>query len=245
MKHKGSNIKNTYLRYTGGETKEEKRMSIKKKLGLGVASAALGLSLIGGGTWAAFNDIKTTNATFAAGTLSLGVSPATDVFDIDELAPGDYMTRNFDIINQGSIEIKQVLMGISYVVKNAAGDTITGNDAEDFANQFKVNFLTNDGSPVRGGSLLGQGVPYDNKTLKQLKDSQTWDITNAFHGLGLLDPNDRKLAVSDSDTMRMKITFENKTEKDANGLYLQNKYQGWTIVPTLTLEAVQRDGMQR
>ncbi|MCL6570669.1 MAG: M73 family metallopeptidase, partial [Bacillus sp. (in: Bacteria)] len=32
-------------------------MSIKRKLGMGAASAALGLSLIGGGTWAAFNDM--------------------------------------------------------------------------------------------------------------------------------------------------------------------------------------------
>ncbi|WP_267490480.1 TasA family protein [Bacillus licheniformis] len=30
-------------------------MGTKKKLGLGVASAALGLALVGGGTWAAFN----------------------------------------------------------------------------------------------------------------------------------------------------------------------------------------------
>ena len=33
-------------------------MSIKKKLGLGVASAALGLSLIGSGTYAYFSDYK-------------------------------------------------------------------------------------------------------------------------------------------------------------------------------------------
>ena len=48
-------------------------MGIKKKLGLGVASAALGLSLIGGGTWAAFNDAATINNHFAAGTLDLEV----------------------------------------------------------------------------------------------------------------------------------------------------------------------------
>ncbi len=46
-------------------------MGTKKKLGLGVASAALGLALVGGGTWAAFNDIETTQATYAAGTLDL------------------------------------------------------------------------------------------------------------------------------------------------------------------------------
>ncbi|MCU5397508.1 CalY family protein, partial [Bacillus toyonensis] len=31
-------------------------MSLKKKLGVGVVSAALGLSLIGGGTYAYFSD---------------------------------------------------------------------------------------------------------------------------------------------------------------------------------------------
>ena len=50
-------------------------MGTKKKLGLGVASAALGLALVGGGTWAAFNDIETTQATYAAGTLDLNQSP--------------------------------------------------------------------------------------------------------------------------------------------------------------------------
>lgn len=46
-------------------------MGMKKKLSLGVASAALGLALVGGGTWAAFNDIKSKDATFASGTLDL------------------------------------------------------------------------------------------------------------------------------------------------------------------------------
>ncbi|PRX64062.1 putative ribosomally synthesized peptide with SipW-like signal peptide [Bacillus sp. V-88] len=45
-------------------------MSIKQKLGLGVASAALGLALVGGGTYAYFSDSVTTNNTFAAGTKS-------------------------------------------------------------------------------------------------------------------------------------------------------------------------------
>lgn len=38
-------------------------------------TAALGLSLIGGGTFAYFSDSETTNNTFAAGTLDLAVEP--------------------------------------------------------------------------------------------------------------------------------------------------------------------------
>ncbi|PHD39103.1 cell division protein FtsN, partial [Bacillus toyonensis] len=46
-------------------------MSLKKKLGVGVVSAALGLSLIGGGTYAYFSDQVVTNNSFAVGTLDL------------------------------------------------------------------------------------------------------------------------------------------------------------------------------
>ncbi|MGD6802215.1 TasA family protein [Rossellomorea vietnamensis] len=47
-------------------------MSIKKKLGLGVASLAMGAALVGGGTFAYFNDTESsTGNTFAAGTIDL------------------------------------------------------------------------------------------------------------------------------------------------------------------------------
>ena len=215
-------------------------MSIKKKLGMGVLTAALGLSLVGGGTFAAFNDIERIQNTFAAGTLDLSVNPTT-VFDIDNLAPGDWMTRDFAIINGGSIEIKEVLMGTSYKVYDKDGVEVSGLDAQDFASQFKVIFLMNDGQPVGGG--WGGGV-FQNKNLHQLTNMNE-DITDAFWGIGLISRTDRKLAVGDTDNMRMKIEFENRTAKDGEGLYLQNKYQGWTIEPSFKLEAVQRDGQQR
>ncbi|HLR61590.1 MAG TPA: TasA family protein, partial [Lentibacillus sp.] len=43
-------------------------MGIKKQMGMGIMSAALGLSLIGGGTYAYFSDSEQTQNTFAAGT---------------------------------------------------------------------------------------------------------------------------------------------------------------------------------
>lgn len=49
-------------------------MSIKKKVGLSLASEALGLSLIGGGTYAFFSDKAETTSTFAAGTLDLNAN---------------------------------------------------------------------------------------------------------------------------------------------------------------------------
>ena len=65
----------------------------EKKLGMGVASAALGLSLIGGGTFAFFSDKEVSNNTFAAGTLDLTLNPKTLV-DIKDLKPGILLRRS-------------------------------------------------------------------------------------------------------------------------------------------------------
>ncbi len=87
-------------------------MGLKKKLGLGMATAALGLSLVGGGTFAYFNDTATVNNQFAAGTLNLDVNkdPESAVnFDLRNLKPGDNATRYFVLSNGGSLAIKDVL----------------------------------------------------------------------------------------------------------------------------------------
>ena len=48
-------------------------MSIKKKLAMGIATGALAVSMIGGGTYAYFNDVEANNSNFAAGTLDINV----------------------------------------------------------------------------------------------------------------------------------------------------------------------------
>lgn len=75
-------------------------MTVKKQLGMGVATAALGLTLIGGGTYAFFSDSVTTNNTFAAGTLDLTAEP-TEVINVDNIKPGDSMIRDFELGNDG------------------------------------------------------------------------------------------------------------------------------------------------
>src|SRR6476619_4369804 len=101
-------------------------MGIKKKLGMGVASAALGLSLIGGGTFAYFSDKELSNNTFAAGTLDLSVDPTT-IIDFDNIKPGDKMTRDFKLVNNGSLDIKTVKLLTNYNVIDSKGD-----NSEDF-----------------------------------------------------------------------------------------------------------------
>lgn len=124
-------------------------MSIKKKLGLGVASAALGLSLVGGGTWAAFNDTAKINNHFAMGTLDLTVGHvnAAANFDLGNMKPGDSVLRVFKLQNAGSLAIKEVLLNTT------ADSFIDGNDGAqsgkraallDFLSQFEINVFNVD-----------------------------------------------------------------------------------------------------
>jgi spore coat-associated protein N len=113
-------------------------VSIKKKFGLGLASAALGLSLIGGGTYAFFSDTEVTHNTFAAGTLDLSVDPGV-IVNINNIKPGDTMVRDFKLANKGSLKIKDVKLKTDYTVTDVKGN----NGAADFGKHIMVRFLWN------------------------------------------------------------------------------------------------------
>lgn len=105
-------------------------MDIRKRLGMGLMSAAVGLALVGGGTFAYFSDSVTTNNTFAAGTIDLAVEP-TEIINIDNLKPGDTMIRDFELQNNGTLDMKKVLLDTDY-----SGD-------EALAEHIQVAFLYN------------------------------------------------------------------------------------------------------
>ena len=130
-------------------------MNIKKKLGLSVASAALGFALIGGGTFAYFSDEEITNNSFAAGTLDLSVDPMA-IINLDNLKPGDSMVREFSLSNDGSIKIENVFLETDYTVTDE-GD----NNTDDFGKHIQVNFLWNWGQ---------ESEPIFETTLYELKE---------------------------------------------------------------------------
>lgn len=144
-------------------------MSIKKRLGLGAMSAVMGLSLIGTGTWAAFNDVEKVSATVGAGELNLALGKYQDKsykFLLSNLKPGDNMTREVVLKNDGSLAIKDVLMAIElvnftdYVPSEgepgySAGARANGEKAAlSYLDQFKV-------SVVKVGSEGGGIYPLD------------------------------------------------------------------------------------
>jgi spore coat-associated protein N len=112
-------------------------MGFKKKLGMGIMAGIMGVSLIGGGTYAYFSDSVVTDNTFAAGTLDLSVQPTT-IINIENIAPGDTMTRTFELHNEGTLDIKDVTLNTTYTVVDAKGD-----NTEDFAKNIEVEFLYN------------------------------------------------------------------------------------------------------
>lgn len=122
-------------------------MSIKRKLGLGVASAVLGLSLIGGGTYAYFSDTEVNNSSFAAGTLNinvLGKDTENAIIDIGNIKPGDKMLRTFTLNNVGSLDVSKVYLTSKYTV--VGGEN---NEGDDFGQHIKVTFMSNDGEVTK------------------------------------------------------------------------------------------------
>ncbi|WP_059170868.1 TasA family protein [Bacillus sp. FJAT-27445] len=123
-------------------------MSIKKKLGLGMASAALGLSLIGGGTFAYFSDEATVHNSIAAGTLKFNVGTVAGHdfnFDLSNFRPGDSVQRAFKLTNTGSLAIEKVLMKVvDASVKKADNTAADAALTEKFLKSLTLNaFIQN------------------------------------------------------------------------------------------------------
>ena len=136
-------------------------MSFTKKVSQGVMSAALGLSLMGGGTFAYFSDTVETQNTFAAGVLDLNLNPST-VVNIDNIKPGDEIYREFTLENNGTLDIGRVLLSTHYSVEDAKAD-----NSDDLAKHIKVTIMYNTSSATN---------PIVETTLYDLK-SQNPDLT--------------------------------------------------------------------
>lgn len=196
-------------------------MSIKKKLGLGLASAALGISLIGGGTYAYFSDTAVSSPnTFAAGTLDLAVNPEV-MFTINNMKPGDKMLRQFTLSNSGSLAIDKVTL-------NTEVFNETGSD--DLKNHLVVKFIENEGQLPPGENFdqwddqTGYQVITE-KTLAELEGITAEDLAEEL-GMGQdgISPNGGK------DYLTAMIVFED--DGDQNHLQGASLSFKWTFTGT-------------
>ena len=195
-------------------------MNLKKKLAMGIVTGAMAVSLIGGGTYAYFNDVETTNNTFAAGTLDLAVNPTT-IIDVNNLKPGDWMNRTFELVNNGSLDISQVLLSTDYTVK----DRGIAN-TEDFGEHIRVNFMLNTDKP---------DAPIIWTTLADLKTMTPDAVADRYF------PNWREdggLISGDSDFLYVQFQFVDNDDD-------QNQFQGDSLKLNWTFDAKQTAGSER
>jgi spore coat-associated protein N len=198
------------------------KMSLKKKLGLGVASAALGLSLVGGGTYAYFSDTAQANATFAAGTLDISANPTT-IIDVNNIKPGDTMLRSFQLVNSGSLDVATIDLLTDYTVNDA-----NGNNNDDLGKHIRVNFLINADkidAPIFSTTL------YDLKTMSpDVIAGNFWSGWFAEHG--------GNLAAGTTDTLYVQYEFVENGQD-------QNRFQGDSLSLKWTFEGKQGAGVAR
>lgn len=190
-------------------------MNLKAKLGSGIIAGVLGLSLIGGGTYAYFSDQVTTHNTFAAGTLDLSVEPEV-VVEVENMKPGDSVIRDFELQNNGTLNIQTVSLDTNYTVIDAAGD-----NTEDFGEHIQVSFLYN-------ASQMNE-VVYET-TLAKLKDMKPEAITDKVFDEVLKNGG---LEVGESHDLVVVFEFVDNGED-------QNEFQGdqleleWTFIAEQT-----------
>ncbi|MFJ8527323.1 biofilm matrix protein CalY [Bacillus sp. NPDC094106] len=197
-------------------------MSVKKKLGMGVASAALGLSLIGGGTFAYFSDKEVSNNTFAAGTLDLTLDPKT-IVDVKDLKPGDSAKKEFLLKNTGTLAIKDVKLATKYSVIDAKGD----NAGEDFGEHIKVKFIWN---------WDKQSEPVYETTLAELQKKDPDLLAKDIFAPEWAEKGG--LQAGTEDYLWVQFVFEDNG-KD------QNKFQGDKLNLEWTFNASQTDGEEK
>lgn len=225
-------------------------MSIKSKLAVGVMTGALGLSLVGGGTFAAYNDTATINNHFASGELNLEVGKNSNKaisFDLTNLKPGDNIQRIFTLNNIGSLAIKDVLMDAS---ADGFDDADGDSDQEGFLSQFEVDFMQVDSETNQWQPR--QDVVINDLTLQDLVSGNVSGKVNPAHLEGnrvnlasIASGDDRGIPLDpqDTDDVFIQIKFKDVQTKDGNGEYVQNKYMNASANFYFNLEATQWEGV--
>jgi spore coat-associated protein N len=195
-------------------------MNIKKTLGLGVVSAALGLTLLGGGTFAYFSDSAQSKASFNNGTLSLTSDPAV-IVDLSNLKPGDLITREFKLKNDGSLDIPKVLLKTTSVIT----DTGSNNGNHNLKDDIIVTFLNNNDKLQPEVLVI---------SLADL-ESQSPDLV-ARKILGTLLGGEKSgIKAGTEDTLSVQFAFKETFQP-------QNYYQGDKLKLTWNFEASQGAG---
>ncbi|TQR10141.1 TasA family protein [Psychrobacillus soli] len=186
-------------------------MNLKKKLAMGIATGALAVSMIGGGTYAYFNDVETSTNTFAAGTLDLAVNPET-IIDVKNIKPGDWMYRGFKLENNGTLDISKVLLTTEFT------ESVAG-----FGDHIVVEFLINEDK----SSILGASNVIDSMTLSELANMSADAVKNESpKWFGWQGGENSGLKAGTKDQLHVMFRF-NDNKQDQNAYQNANLSLKW------------------
>jgi spore coat-associated protein N len=164
---------------------------------------------------AVFSD-QETNAdnVFTTGTVILGIDPATAMFTVSDMAPGDVVYGGLEVSNSGSLELR-------YAMTITADDTSTLDEQLDLT----IDVVTDPGVDAiwyTDDDVIGEADIYGPDGV----------LSSAFFG----DPaqggqaGDRTLASGTSERLRFKATLPLDTD---------NTYQGTTCTVAFVFDAEQ------
>ena len=146
-------------------------MKIRNELFNSMALAILGLSLIAGGTNAYFNDTKETTNTVEIGLMNLGINKES-IIHLENFIPGDTIDGDFELTNDGSIDMRTVNLHSSYEIidkgQNNNGDDLGAHIVVECFHQqdnqvnllFKKKLSELNGTPIQiADQILKNSAP--------------------------------------------------------------------------------------
>jgi len=167
------------------------------------------------GAMAVFTDQQTNpDNVFTTGTVILGIDPATAMFTVSDMAPGDVVYGGLEVSNGGSLELR-------YAMTTTADDTSTLDEQLDLT----IDVVTDpgiDGNWYTDDDVVGEANIYGPDGV----------LSSAFFG----DPaqggqaGDRALASGTSERLRFEATLPLDTD---------NTYQGTTCTVAFVFDAEQ------
>jgi spore coat-associated protein N len=164
---------------------------------------------------AVFTDQRTNpDNAFTTGTVILGIDPATAMFTVSDMAPGDVVYDGLEVSNDGSLELR-------YAMTTTADDTSTLDEQLDLT----IDAVTGpgvDGIWYTADDVVGAANIYGPDD----------ELSSAFFGDPVLgeQAGDRTLASSASERLRFKATLPLDTD---------DSYQGTTCTVAFVFDAEQ------
>jgi hypothetical protein len=188
-----------------------------KKIVVGVSLLAVTACLVTTAAITLFTDQKTNpDNVFTTGTVTLGINPATAMFTVTGMAPGDVEYSGLEVSNSGSLELRYALT-----------TTADGSSTLDEQLDLTIDVVTGAGADTiwyTSDDVVGTANVYGPDGV----------LSSAFIGDPATgaDSGDRTLSPSTSERLRFKVTLPLDTS---------DSYQNTTCTLAFVFDAEQTD----